>query len=570
MYKGSILGGVALVTLAATNLQFAAPVSAAKSQQVSQSELLPSAGIIVYEGSASTTISKRPKANQKLKIGNIFGKGTDGKTYDGNITMSMEISGNNVVVTMTGTNGYGGQLMGTVSGGKCRLIDLRETQIWEGQCDRNGFSGKVSNTDQGRDLMSGHFESRTTDVTGLPAPGSPSTSVANSVVTLYPDFVGTVDYSGGYNGTEGRNSSFDKKYRTRQIAGQVRLLMKFDSDRVEATYAGPAVDMGVEGVEGTRIGDQCDMSSKYDGIRITGRCDSTGFVGKITRKGGISDLDLSVRLTVDKMTGYTGRKFTPEQIAAQQASAPTVTVSVPGMKTAIEGKVGVPLVARWPVEAHNIIDLEGVTETSFLTESKSTRDEWGAGTLNMAGSDFLPIRKYRSAGLFEPTGRNERIGGVYVTEGGPNWPASLADRVVIWAIDGYAFASSGSADRQMALYMSRRKKSEFAYVEYFIVSAESGAGYGGHQMQVLRDSKGRPYSQGMIIPLEAFSSPSISVVGHTAMPNDQAAMFSRMFGLGVASMIVGDIVGDLSQPIADRLRDDYQRCIKEDIPGVVC
>ena len=255
-----------------------------------------------------------------------------------------------------------------------------------------------------------------------------------------------------------------------------------------------------------------------------------------------------------------------------------VTVEVPGFKAVITGRVGVPLEARRSMAQHQLIDYDSNSAPGYRwTENAynvARPPQYGSGRLDFFGQPFLPVRNLTTVMLFHVGGETYTRGGFLVHSGSTAaWPDHLNGRAVIFGIDGYAFSAGGGTARNMARYMSERPELDYVYVEYYLKNEAECGPYSGCQMNLITDDLGNPYSQAIILPLEAITSSSTVLVEGTSEAQDgSGAGLRRGVGALLVTGFTAALIGEMTRPIPDQLRESLEACQRDQRRGhaIVC
>lgn len=132
---------------------------------------MPSVAEATYQGTFqfSEWPKSSPRQQRNLDLGGLLGsalKGSGqpgGTEFKGAITIKAKFDGAAVTAEVTGTGGIAAaHFSGLIQNGQCRLIDGRNSVIYEGNCGPDGFSGTISGTERYRLNLRGSFRTTTT------------------------------------------------------------------------------------------------------------------------------------------------------------------------------------------------------------------------------------------------------------------------------------------------------------------------------------------------------------------------------------------------------------------------
>jgi len=131
---------------------------------------IPSRAEIVYEGTYDATAARRTRTPQRIDLSRMLldAMTKKGDRFTGALTIKARFDGAAVRADISGTGGVdAGTLSGLVQNGQCRLVDARNTVVYEGRCDVQGFSGKIASTSSSRMEIAGRFQTAAAQVTDI-------------------------------------------------------------------------------------------------------------------------------------------------------------------------------------------------------------------------------------------------------------------------------------------------------------------------------------------------------------------------------------------------------------------
>lgn len=126
---------------------------------------LPSKAQIRFRGTYQVTVTQPGRQSRQLNLGALLGSDGSSQQLEGAITFAASFDGAAVTATVSGTGGMSTiRVSGLVRNGACRLVDDRQTIVYEGRCDRNGFKGTIKSQQASRNRVSGTFETQVDEV----------------------------------------------------------------------------------------------------------------------------------------------------------------------------------------------------------------------------------------------------------------------------------------------------------------------------------------------------------------------------------------------------------------------
>ncbi len=145
---------------------------------------LPAKSRVTYQGTYEITVTKPGRAMRKISLDSLLKAAGDSKKMEGAVTYNLTIDGQSITGTITTTTGGRGTgITGIIQNGNCRIYTADGTEVHEGRCDANGFSGKASSTGKGKDIVKGTFQASTVtlvDVGAEQAQQAQATAQANA------------------------------------------------------------------------------------------------------------------------------------------------------------------------------------------------------------------------------------------------------------------------------------------------------------------------------------------------------------------------------------------------------
>jgi hypothetical protein len=131
---------------------------------------LPARAEALYQGTFSVLASRRTAAPRRLDLGRMLADAMQkqGDRFEGALTIKATFDGAAVNAHVSGTGGVDpGPLSGLVRNGHCRLVDPRNTIVYEGRCDAQGFAGTITSTSTSRMVYKGSFQTSLTQLTDV-------------------------------------------------------------------------------------------------------------------------------------------------------------------------------------------------------------------------------------------------------------------------------------------------------------------------------------------------------------------------------------------------------------------
>lgn len=128
----------------------------------------PARAEVSFRGTYQLKIKTPGRPVRRLDLNSLLNSGGQTQLLEGAITIAARFDGPAAYATVSGTGGIAAvRLSGLVRDGHCRLVDDRQTMLYEGRCGRDGFKGTITGQATAQRKFTGSFDTTVAQVRNL-------------------------------------------------------------------------------------------------------------------------------------------------------------------------------------------------------------------------------------------------------------------------------------------------------------------------------------------------------------------------------------------------------------------